>query len=416
MCQTEFACQQFDRLLSSLGITNAPECWREGWQESLEIEPSQVLRPELIDQMAGLVPLPAELVALVREIFSAVESDPDLSRLACLWYHLFFLRDLPGANSWPLPSTLPDHLRSLFRVVVLVTGLPWMLDIHRRLNVPEQVTSESLINIPVWVENYRKTNGHYGFAEISWLQHSFQGRLFRMGRLEFRHNPSPDSFRVYRNNATGESIAILGDGTRVRRDGLIDGTNGITDDQAWTATLAESDGCATGYLVSDGRALAEPIELRLDEWSVLLAPGLGAIEVHIPEDGRMLHEDCIDSYRAAVRFFAQSFPDKQFGGFTCNSWLLDPELQRILPAESNIVRFQREFYLIPIPTDDAQTLSRVFGSIPEDLSKAPRETSLQRAILDHIAAGNQMRRGFGFMPADEIGRDHKYYRAAETTE
>lgn len=417
MCKTELTCRDYDRLITSMGIANAPDSWRQNWNDSLAIEPEAILQPELIDQIADLVPLPVELIRLIREAFSAVRTDPDLSRLACLWHHVFFVRDLPGANTWPLPGVLPDHLRPIFPIVVLVTGLPSMLEIHRRLNVPKPITSDCLLNIPLWAEHYRKANGHYGFEQIGWLQHSFQGRLFRLGRLEFRHGPSPDSFHVYRNNATGESIALLGDGTRVRRDGLVDGTNGVTDDQAWTATLIESDGIISGYPIScDGRAAREQTALRLKDWSVMLAPGVGAMEVHIPEGDKMLHEDCIESYRAAIDFFTEHFPEKQFRGFTCNSWLLDPELQRILPAESNIVRFQREFYLIPIPADDIQTFSRVFGSKPEDLSKAPRETSLQRAILAHIAAGNQMRRGFGFMPACEIGRDHKYYRAATITE
>lgn len=417
MCQMESACEEFERLTISVGILNAPDCWREAWQDSLAIHPSDILRPELIDRIAEMVALPSELISLVRETFTSVQTDPDLSRLAGLWHHLVFSLDVEGASSWPLPATMPDHLSPLFPVVVLLTGLPRMLEIHRRLNVPESITSDCLLNLPLWAEHYRGANGRYGFAEISWLQNSFQSRLFRLGRLEFMRGNHDHGFRVYRNNTSGELVALLGDGTRIRRDGLVDGTNGIADDLAWTASIEESDlriiGCP---ISSDGRALQEPIELSLEDWTAILARGIGAMEVHIPQGESMRHEDCIASYLSAIDFFAEHFPDKQFTGFTCDSWLLDPELQKILPAESNIVRFQREYYLIPIPTDDAQTFSRVFGSKPSNLSEAPRGTSLQRAILDHIAAGSHMRRGFGFMPALEVGREHKYYRAAAITE
>ena len=44
-----------------------------------------------------------------------------------------------------------------------------------------------------------------------------------------------------------------------------------------------------------------------------------------------------------------------FTGFTCWSWLLDPNLARILPPESNIVQFQRDFHQLPIPANEALT-------------------------------------------------------------
>lgn len=416
MCQMESMCDEdFDRLLANVGIANSPDCWRDGWLESQSLTPD-ILRVELIDQVHGLVPLSSELVSLVKGTMLAVQADASLTRLTCLWHHLVFTRDVAGASSWPLPPVLPDNLRALFPVVVLVTGLPRMLEIHRRLGIPETITSQCLLNLPLWAEHYRKAHGRYGFAELSWLQNSFQGRLFRLGRLEFMHSRHTQGFRVYRSRLTGEVVALAGDGTRFRRDGLVDGTNGITDTDAWTATLHEADGAVVGYPISsDGFATTEPIELSPDEWNQLLGPKTGVLDVHIPMGDKMDYDACITSFRAANEFFPAHFPDNEFTGFACSSWLLDPELEHILPPESNIVRFLHEFYLIPILSDDSQTFTRVFGSKPDDLSKAPRDTSLQRGILDHIAAGNQMRRGFGFIPADEIGREHRYYRAAAIT-
>ena len=50
-----------------------------------------------------------------------------------------------------------------------------------------------------------------------------------------------------------------------------------------------------------------------------------------------------------------------FTGFTCWSWLLDPSLAKILPPESNIVQFQQDFHLLPVPANEAQCYDLVFG-------------------------------------------------------
>jgi hypothetical protein len=44
----------------------------------------------------------------------------------------------------------------------------------------------------------------------------------------------------------------------------------------------------------------------------------------------------------------------------------------------------------------------VFGNKPADLSQAPRDSSLRRAILDHLQAGNSMHKGMGFILRQEI--------------
>ena len=58
--------------------------------------------------------------------------------------------------------------------------------------------------------------------------------------------------------------------------------------------------------------------------------------------------------------------------------------------DPRLVRFLKEFYLCPGGNPTRGILRALFGEVPEDLSTAPRETTLQRAILDHVSGGHRM--------------------------
>ncbi len=75
----------------------------------------------------------------------------------------------------------------------------------------------------------------------------------------------------------------------------------------------------------------------------------------------------------------------------CTSWFLDPVYQDLLPSRSNIVRFQRECYLFPyLSRGDRSGLDRIFGKYVHDLSTAPRDSSMRRAVLDHLNSGGAL--------------------------
>jgi hypothetical protein len=120
--------------------------------------------------------------------------------------------------------------------------------------------------------------------------------------------------------------------------------------------------------------------------------GDGAINLHIPEAGPLTPEAVDASLDQGRAFFPRHFPDEPYPAFACGSWLLDPQLLDYLPADSNIVRFQRRFeleaYQVPEGIDaDVEVLRFVFRTLTTPLDQLPRRTVLQRAIVDHLQAG-----------------------------
>jgi hypothetical protein len=114
------------------------------------------------------------------------------------------------------------------------------------------------------------------------------------------------------------------------------------------------------------------------------------ISTHIPESGPMTPELVADSFGRARAFFARHFPEYPTHLFHCHSWLLDPQLTEVLPAESNMVRFQQLWQLREDKNPgDGDAIFFVFrrrGDV--DPASLPQTTTLERAIVAKLLAGD----------------------------
>jgi len=132
-----------------------------------------------------------------------------------------------------------------------------------------------------------------------------------------------------------------------------------------------------------------------------IAPEEPFLDVHIPEDGALDALACDASFDAARAFFPRHFVDESTRYFACASWLLDPVLESLAPAGSNIVQFQRRFELHELREGSSSVFEFVFdrpdldaADAPE-CSELPRDTRLRAAIVDHFARGGAIRTGVG---------------------
>lgn len=127
-----------------------------------------------------------------------------------------------------------------------------------------------------------------------------------------------------------------------------------------------------------------------------------ALGLHIPATGPLTPQACDGSLALAATFFVQRFPDPQRRRVVCTSWLLDEQLADYLPADSNIVRFQRRFTLDgDAIVDDHEPLRFVFRRVPADLRDMARDTTLQRALVDHLQQGGHWRIRTGWFPWEQ---------------
>lgn len=238
--------------------------------------------------------------------------------------------DRGGPGSGPtLPTALGAPGR-WFHAAVFLAAVPAVRAYHARLDVPDDVSWATLADLGNKVGVHRRLHGAGGMTNQRWMTLPYGGILYRLGRLQFNLDRDPDA----------------------------------------------------------GRGL----------------------EVHIPEAGPLTPRECEESYARAAEFFPHRF--RAFLGaaaaggelrVNCASWLLDPQLGEYLPDGSNIMRFQRRFTLDPgeaehvpepdehgLATPDRGIVEFVFRRVvrtPADVAALPVRTTLERAVVSHLAAG-----------------------------
>lgn len=360
--------------------------------------------------------LPDKAIQALLETYSLIHKSEDLARFLWLNHHMLFsdkinIGDSNNPKQYTLeipdiyiPNVNIDLIKAMFPAVLLLSGLPRLLEFYKEKEIPEHIIIDTLSDVKIWMDDcYAKTKT-WGLVKFWWLFNHFSGKLFRLGRLQFIHTSFKGDLRVFRNKNTGNVVALSEANIKYRTDGQMDGTNGIYDKQcAWISSFAVNETAIMGNpILPSGNAQNKLVELNKLEWREVLSKGSPVLDVHIAADGKLSHEDCGESFRSSVDFFAKNFPELSFDGYMCSSWLLDPQLQHILPRKSNIVKFQREFYLYPEKSDDFQTFERVFGNKPDDLAELKPETSMQKAILDYVNEGNKMRQASMFLLKEDL--------------
>ena len=120
-----------------------------------------------------------------------------------------------------------------------------------------------------------------------------------------------------------------------------------------------------------------------------LQEGDKVLYCHIPSGmGPLTRENCTQSIHRAW----EEFPEYRKDGFLpvlCHSWLFYPKYEQVFGKDSGVGMF-RNLWQIGYPAEQ-ETFNdcwRIFSmDLPEDVSLLPRNTRMQRAFADYIAAG-----------------------------
>ena len=129
------------------------------------------------------------------------------------------------------------------------------------------------------------------------------------------------------------------------------------------------------------------------------AEGSYYIDVHIPGGAPLTPALCAASYAEAAAFFRARYGMEHIL-FGCHSWLLSPELRTILPENSNILAFARDYTILQTnidPTSNAVSFIFHVSGVPADLETLPEETSLQKALKTHLQGGKTINTAFGIL-------------------
>ena len=416
---------RLEEALARIGWPEHAPLFQEGWeasQASLPAGPIPFLQPDTLIRFCEQTYLPPDIATSILQTAERIQANAGLRAVA--WYcheRLFQVQDLlANPREWPVPLEVLGDLAGLFYAVVLLSGTAYRQAVHRRLGVPEQIVKDSVYHLELCIRTERPhqfagrggVTGHL----LAWLLLTWSGQLYRLGRLEFIPNGFFGKIRAYRNIGTGAVVALSEEDQCFRADGQFDGAGQVTDpDGAWISTLIETQRQILGYPVApSGRVLARRIRLRRSEWRQILAPGDPILAIHIPAGPPpMDFEACGDSLRQALAFFPRVFPEKPFVGFACGSWLLDPQIQDLMPPTSNLVRFQREQYLFPWPGGSGEMPWQVQVRRDPATGRAPAMSRMQHAFYAHADRGGRFRAAGSFLMTDDLNWGQQVYLTQE---
>lgn len=411
-----------DRVVTRLGIEQSREVLEPEWDVSRSAMPDGkvgFLSPEFVIEACRGIFLPNELVQAAVAAAARVAENPAMRALAwhCHWC-LYHVDGYPSraADNWPCMKGPLGEMAGLFYLLVLLSRFPRMRRLHEAHGIPERVVRDSMDQIYLRGETCSEIFGRWGLDghAARWLANFLRGDIYALGRLEHQFNVMNDPFRVYRHRRSSEIIALSEGGVTYRPDGQRQ--RGGDPPTAWTSRLRVTGDRIAGHpILPTGRTAASIVTLAAADWTPVLEPGDPVLYFHIPGGIPLEHAACGDSFRAAMGFFPRHFPDRPYKAFFCGSWLLDTQLEDWLPEGSNLVRFLREFYLVPGGISHRSILQTVFGDAADDLGRAPGDTSLQRAMLEHVSSGRPIdpRAGKCFMFPEDLDWGRQVYRSSK---
>ncbi|MDQ0091349.1 hypothetical protein J2T12_004786 [Paenibacillus anaericanus] len=114
--------------------------------------------------------------------------------------------------------------------------------------------------------------------------------------------------------------------------------------------------------------------------------------VHIPSGEPLESQEVEESFESARRFFRGFTPI-----FICNSWMLFPNLSEVLQPSSNIMKFQKKFFIYQVDHEARQAEERIFNKVISDPAEYEEQSSLQRNAKSYLMAGNKLGSGYGIM-------------------
>ncbi len=125
------------------------------------------------------------------------------------------------------------------------------------------------------------------------------------------------------------------------------------------------------------------------------------VALHIPSDA-VLEPDRLNASVAKAREFLKTYyPEYASCPFTLHTWLLAPQIEKLLPEDSRIRRFRRAFDLTDTDEDCLEGLMGWVFDMPREkrgrefMAEAPENTRLQKALKRFLLEGGTVTGSYG---------------------
>ena len=216
------------------------------------------------------------------------------------------------------------------RLFLLVHELVSLKKLFDDKNIPPSIYYDSIQDLNFRINRYYNTHSEYGVSERDafWLRFMYKGEMFDLGSLRFQ-----------KFHFSYEEIE--------RQD-------------------------------YDYMPLSDEMKKRFPE-------GEPIINVHITTDADLRPEKIDASFKMAYSFFETYFPEHKYSVFTCRTWMLYRPTQKILPPDSNIIKFANRYEIIATNENSKQALDRIYETSDlSEIAKMDKTTSLTKVAYKNL--------------------------------
>ncbi|MFW5742196.1 MAG: acyltransferase domain-containing protein [Spirochaetota bacterium] len=361
------------------------------------------LRPTAVEANLEFCGIAFEHRRAVHDALSRLVVEPEAVSLAVHLRHRLFETDC-RTTDWPDVADRSPLLSCLY-LVVGSSMVPAVRELHEARGIDEEVTRATCNEVAGFCTNHLVAHpGAPGLLppQLYWLRHYPAGRLFRVGRFEYMVGEHRHAGPVYRHRAHGWTLALADPDRSYTADGLEQCDPDVSG--AWTPVLEEADGSVRGNPIDPrGVALRTTVALGAAEWERVLAPGDPVLELHIPAGGGMTPDAAKDSFARSFDFFERYVTTTRLKGIVCRSWIFNTQLEQRMP-DSNLADLMRQVYLVPARGSGRDGLFFIFCRDYDRLEDYPRQTRMQRALLDVLEGGGRLRATGMVMLRDDVER------------
>lgn len=313
--------------------------------------------------------------------------------------------DIPEAKALPQPKIDTVGCMAYYRGLVLAALMPSAIQRYKERGFSEEeiyATLNKTIEIRIAVAESNNGKPGVDVSAFNWLIFYAKALVFYNGVFNVTPKHFDDRAVILQNKTTGEIKPIITNDV-IHRDGGILGSTGFEDEEgSFPADFIETDEYYEGYETKDALVINERKRFHKSEWNVLLTTRYGIAGIHIPR-GANLSEDVVRrGLYDALTMTKKHYPEYNARAVYCASWMIDPQLEKILGAESKIVSFMKKFTTFPRRDYGGAIFGFVFPQKPENYNDLPESTSLQRKLKQLYLDGKYIYSPAGvYVPGNE---------------
>lgn len=252
---------------------------------------------------------------------------------------------------------------------------------------PKALNEENISSFRGYSKNCFESNGYWGILEWHWNMLGSGGCMFMFGILKFVPGEFTGDFPVITD---GERyVSLAGGEFFVGKEGeLVD-----CEEKAVGKTgFYEDETKYIGNVISaEGVVDLNKTEFDKSVWKDFLRAGSPTIEIHIPSNIPYTPENIKSAFKMALEFYKDFYPEHKTKAIACYSWILSPQLRKVLPEGSNILAVNDSMHILP-----------VIATFDGDCRFLRKGTSLQKRIAEECEKGTEFHHGIMYVPVDEI--------------